>query len=125
MTDHPTTPNADPRTRDGTGPSPRRSRRRDRGGRGGALADADDARRADALADALDRLADHGFTDGGGMAHHAPMGAEALSALGYHEQVASWVDTYNRRHDPMGAPGADHPLTPGDDTALAAALGDP
>ena len=123
MNDHPTTPNAAP----AHAPKPDRAP----GGRAvdtavaGAHADADDARRADALADALDRLAHHGFTDGGGMAHHAPMGAEALSALGYHDQVASWVDVYNQRHDPMGAPGADHPLTPGDDTEVAAALGDP
>ena len=125
MNHHPTTPNATPAR--ATGPD------RVPGGRAvdtavagaKAVADAEDARRADALADALDRLAHHGFTDGGGMAHHAPMGAEALSALGYHDQVASWVDTYNQRHDAMGAPGADHPLTPGDDAASAAALGDP
>ena len=113
MNHHPTTPNAAPAR--GTGPD------RVPGGRAvdtavagaNAVADADDARRADALADALDRLAHHGFTDGGGMAHHAPMGAEALSALGYHDQVASWVDTYNQRHDPHGRTRCRPPAHPG------------
>ncbi len=127
MNDHPTTPNAAPAHAPGPDRAPggRAVDTAVAGAHAVADADADDARRADALADALDRLAHHGFTDGGGMAHHAPMGAEALSALGYHDQVASWVDVYNQRHDPMGAPGADHPLTPGDDTEVAAALGDP
>ena len=38
--------------------------------------------RTDTLNDALERLADYAFVDGGGFACHGPMGAEALSALG-------------------------------------------
>lgn len=81
--------------------------------------------RADALADALDRLAHHGFTDGVGLAHHAPMGAEALSALGHDDQVAPWVDAYNERFAPHDPPPASDPLDPADAVALRAALGDP
>jgi hypothetical protein len=51
----------------------------------------------DAMDDALDRLTGVGFDQVGGFPSHAPMGAEALAALGCYEQVAGWVE-WNKGH---------------------------
>jgi hypothetical protein len=60
--------------------------------------------RADALNDALERLADYRYLDGPGFACHGPMAAEALSSLGYDQEVAGWVERYKASHPPIPAP---------------------
>ena len=88
--------------------------------------------------EALDRLSAYRFTDGPGMAVHAPMGAEALTSLGMAEAVPAWVDAYAARHVPIEAPPRHAPLADADgpvdgpatepvaaDAAWRAALGDP
>jgi hypothetical protein len=82
--------------------------------------------RADVLDDALDRLGGYGFVDGPGMAVHGPMGAEALACLGHDDDVASWVEAYKVRHDPIPAPPAGERLDLDRDAASwRPALGDP
>lgn len=81
--------------------------------------------RADALAEALDRLSGYAYTDGIGMATHGPMGAEAMSALGRDDLVVDWVESYKTRHDPIAAPPPVQRLDRDDTAALMAALGDP
>jgi hypothetical protein len=60
---------------------------------------------ADAMGEAYERLQGLGYERGDGMelANHGPMGAEALSTLGFGDAVPSWVEDYKRRvthHDP-------------------------
>jgi len=60
---------------------------------------------ADAMSEAYQRLEGLGYERGDGMdlANHGPMGAEALSTLGFGDQVTSWVEDYKRsvaHHDP-------------------------
>src|SRR5687768_4770525 len=80
---------------------------------------------ADALDDALDRLAAYDFTDGPGMAVHAPMGAEALATLGYGGEVAGWVEAYKARHEPIAAPAPTGRIDPADPGSWRPALGEP
>jgi hypothetical protein len=77
----------------------------------------------DAMNDALDRLTGVGFDQVGGFPSHAAMGAEALAALGCHDQVAGWVEwnkgyrTYNDEPVPAGV------IVAGDEDDWRAALG--
>jgi hypothetical protein len=80
--------------------------------------------RADAIDDALDRLSGYDYTDGIGLATHGPMGAEALSTLGHDDLVASWVEAYKARHEPIAAPPPATRLDPGDERSWRAALGE-
>jgi hypothetical protein len=80
--------------------------------------------RADTLNDALDRLAGYAYVDGMGFACHGPMGAEALSALGYEVAVGDWVETYKAAHAPIEAPPVVEPIDPGDEASWRPALGD-
>jgi hypothetical protein len=80
--------------------------------------------RIDALNDALDRLAGHHFVDGPGFACHGPMGAEALSALRFDDQVATWVDAYVATHPPIDPPAPTEPIDPDDDRSWRTALGE-
>lgn len=80
--------------------------------------------RADVLNDALERLAAYDYVDGAGFACHGPMGAEALSALGYDDAVGDWVDGYTTRHDPIAAPPVAEPIDPRDEASWRPALGD-
>jgi hypothetical protein len=52
---------------------------------------------AEALDEALERLASRGPAYQGGLANHAPMVAEVLVTLGRPDAVAPWVDTYAPR----------------------------
>lgn len=88
-------------------------------------AEAEDRRRADALDDALDRLADYRFLDGPGLAVHAPMAAEALTNLGLADEVPRWVDAYVAAQAPLPAPPTKEPIDPRDPTSWRPALGDP
>jgi hypothetical protein len=80
--------------------------------------------RTDALDDALDRLAGYDYQDGMGFACHGPMGAEALSSLGYDDLIGSWVEAYKTKHPPIAAPPAVQRIDPGDEPSWRAALGD-
>lgn len=80
--------------------------------------------RTDTLNDALERLADYAFVDGGGFACHGPMGAEALSALGYDDAVPGWVEAYKATHPAIDAPPASRPIDPADEASWRSALGD-
>jgi hypothetical protein len=52
---------------------------------------------ADALDEALERLASRGPAYSGGLANHAPMVAEALVMLDRGDAISSWIDTYAPR----------------------------
>jgi hypothetical protein len=80
--------------------------------------------RTDALHDALDRLAPYDYLDGAGFACHAPMGAEALSALGHDDVVAAWVEAYTARYAPIASPPPTEPIDPQDEHSWRPALGD-
>jgi hypothetical protein len=82
--------------------------------------------RTDALHEAFDRLADHGYAyvDGPGFACHGPMGAEALSALGHDDLVPEWIEAYTARHAPIAAPSTTEPIDPDDERSWRPALGD-
>lgn len=80
--------------------------------------------RTDALTDALERLTGYEYLDGVGFACHGPMGAEALSALGYDDLIANWVETYKAKHPPIEAPPVGARLNATDETSWRPALGD-
>jgi hypothetical protein len=80
--------------------------------------------RTDALHDALERLGRYDYLDGVGFACHGPMGAEALSRLGYDDLVGSWVEAYKAKHPPIEAPPATQRIDPGDQASWRSALGD-
>jgi hypothetical protein len=80
--------------------------------------------RTDALDDALDRLAGYDYQDGVGFACHGPMGAEALSSLGYDDLIPSWIESYKSKHPPIPSPQATQRIDPNDETSWRAALGD-
>jgi hypothetical protein len=80
--------------------------------------------RTDALSDALERLADYRYLDEPGLASHAPMAAEALSSLGYDDEVGPWVEAYKARHAPMGAPPPRSRIDARDADSWQGALGD-
>jgi hypothetical protein len=80
--------------------------------------------RADAVHDALERLTEYGYVDGAGFACHGPMGAEALSSLGYDDLVGDWVEVYKARHRPIEAPPATGRIDSADRRSWQSALGD-
>jgi len=80
--------------------------------------------RADALYDALERLASYGYLDAPGFACHGPMGAETLSTLGHDDLVAAWVEDYKRRHRPLEVPPPRTRLDSRDEQSWRPALGD-
>jgi hypothetical protein len=80
---------------------------------------------ADAMGEAYERLQGLGYERGDGMelANHGPMGAEALSTLGFGDAVPSWVEDYKRRvthHDP---PESRFGIDPSDESSWREALG--
>lgn len=80
--------------------------------------------RTDALNDALERLAPYEYLDlPGPFACHGPMGAEVLSTLGHDDLVASWVEAYKSRHQPLEAFPPIERLDPGDEASWRPALG--
>lgn len=81
--------------------------------------------RHDALADALSRFGAYRYVDGVGFAFHGPMGAEALSALGYDDLVPGWADEYTTRYQPIDAPPPVARLDPDDEASWRPSLGDP
>jgi len=60
---------------------------------------------ADALDEALLRMAPFGPAFSGGLANHGPMVAEALVALGRSDAIAAWIDGYTRRLEPWPRSG--------------------
>src|SRR5206468_10181060 len=63
----------------------------------GSEASTRQARRAEAMEDALALLAENGPEYAGHLANHGPMAAEALVALDRPEAVVPWVESYRRR----------------------------
>ena len=80
--------------------------------------------RIDAMHDALERLSAYGYLDAPGMASHAPMAAEALSSLGFDDEVGAWVEGYKARHAPMPAPPSNGRIDGGDPESWQGELGD-
>jgi hypothetical protein len=80
--------------------------------------------RSDALNDALGRLEGYGYLDTPGFACHGPMGAETLSTLGHDDLVASWVEAYKARHQPLEVPSPTERIDPYDKSSWQPALGD-
>lgn len=82
-----------------------------------------------AVNEALERLGHAGFFLGTGnqlrgFALHAPMGAEALAALGHGDRVPDWVEWY-AGHRGLGAPpDLFAPIDPADSGSWRAAFGD-
>jgi hypothetical protein len=81
--------------------------------------------RTDALHDAHERLAAYRYSDGQGFAVHAPMGAETLSTIGHDDVVASWVEDYKARNQPLDAPPASARIDADDESSWRNALGVP
>jgi len=80
----------------------------------------------DAMGDALDRLAGLGFErggDGGDLANHGPMAAEALACMGFTDEVALWVERYKRNSSHYDPPTSHNPIDPLDESSWRAALG--
>jgi Questin oxidase-like len=79
---------------------------------------------ANAMGEAYERLEGLGYERGEmDFANHGPMAAEALSALGFGDRVASWVEDYKRgvaHHDP---PEPRFRLDPSDEHSWREALG--
>jgi hypothetical protein len=80
--------------------------------------------RSDALNDALEHLEGFAYLDEPGIASHGSMGAETLSTLGHNDLIASWVEQYRKRHQPLPAPPQHNPVAPADELAVRSALGD-
>lgn len=78
----------------------------------------------DAVNEALERLDDLGYERGDhDFANHGPMGAEAVAALGYGDEVAGWVQRYRNamaHHEP---PEPRFPLDATDESSWRPALG--
>nr|WP_318546619.1 questin oxidase family protein [Mycobacterium lepraemurium] len=76
------------------------------------------------MGDAYERLRGLGYERGEmEFANHGPMAAEALSALGFGDHVAAWVEDYKRgvaHHDP---PEPRFRLDPSDEHSWREALG--
>lgn len=81
--------------------------------------------RSNALNEALERLSEYRYLDGAGFACHGPMAAEALSTLGYDQQVPAWVERYKGANVPIGAPPAKARINLADPASWRPALGDP
>ena len=80
--------------------------------------------RQDALNDALERLEGYEYLDlPGPFACHGPMGAEALSTLGYDDLVADWVEAYKSRHEPLDPFPTLESIDPRDEASWRGALG--
>lgn len=82
-----------------------------------------------AVNEALDRLDHAGFFFGHGnqlrgFAIHAPMGAEALAALGHGDEVAGWVDWYASFRGLGAPPDPVAPIDPADESSWRGALGE-
>jgi hypothetical protein len=89
-----------------------------------ATLDVKQARRQDALNDALERLEGYEYLDlPGPFACHGPMGAETLSTLGYDDLVADWVEAYKSRHEPLDPFPTLGRIDPRDDANWRSALG--
>jgi len=84
----------------------------------------DERRYADALNDALERLAGHGPQWGPGFAFHAPMAAEAIAALGYYDEIPGWIERNRTKRQYSDQPAELHPIDPADPGEQKAALGD-
>ncbi|WP_326598923.1 hypothetical protein [Streptomyces sp. NBC_01803] len=84
----------------------------------------DQGRYADAVNDALERLAGDGPVWGPGLAAHAPMAAEALASLGFYDEVPRWVERYRTDRRYAVLPESREPLVAGDRAGQDAALGD-
>jgi hypothetical protein len=78
----------------------------------------------DAVNEALERLDDLGYERGDfDFANHGPMGAEAVAALGYGDEVVGWVEGYRNsmaHHEP---PAPRFPLDAADESSWRPALG--
>ena len=82
-------------------------------------------KRADAINDALERLAGYGYLDmPGPFACHGPMGAETLSTLGHDDLVGAWIEGYKSRHEPLDTPPRIDRIDPTDEGSWRPALGD-
>jgi hypothetical protein len=89
-----------------------------------ATLEAKRARRQDALNDALERLEGYEYLDlPGPFACHGPMGAEALSTLGYDDLVGDWVEAYKSRHEPLDPFPTMERIDPKDEASWRGALG--
>jgi hypothetical protein len=80
---------------------------------------------ADAMGDAYDRLTGLGYERGDGMdlANHGPMGAEALAAMGFGDEVAAWVEDYKRAVSHHAPPEPRFALDAADEQSWREALG--
>jgi hypothetical protein len=81
-------------------------------------------RYTDCVDDALDRLWEAGFEFGPDFAVHAPMVAETLATLGYHDNVPSWIEVNKRRRRYYPPPAAGEEIPEDPESARRAALGD-
>ena len=89
-----------------------------------ATLEAKQARRQDALNDALERLEGYEYLDlPGPFACHGPMGAETLSTLGYDDLVGDWVEAYKSRHEPLDPFPTLERIDPRDEANWRRALG--
>jgi hypothetical protein len=79
---------------------------------------------AHAMGDAYERLDGLGYERGDmDFANHGPMAAEALSTLGFGDQVASWVEDYKRSNDHHEPPLPRFRLDASDEQSWRQALG--
>ncbi|GBE66063.1 hypothetical protein MFM001_25250 [Mycobacterium sp. MFM001] len=79
---------------------------------------------SDAMAEAYRRLDGLGYERGeNDFANHGPMAAEALCALGFGDEVASWVEDYKRRMDHHDPPEPRFRIDPADEQSWREALG--
>jgi Questin oxidase-like len=81
---------------------------------------------ADALGDALERLADLGYErggDGGDLANHGPMAAEALACMGLNGEVALWAERYKRNSQHYAPPQPRSAIDPLEESSWRSALG--
>jgi hypothetical protein len=79
--------------------------------------------RQDAINDPLERLYDVGFTMQPGFSEHGPMVAEAISTLGYDDEVAGWVESYKAKRCHIPPPPLQEPIDGADERSWQSALG--
>jgi hypothetical protein len=82
------------------------------------------ATRQDTINDALERLHDLGFTMEHAFSEHGPMVAEAISTLGFDDDVAGWVESYKAAHHHNPPPPPKQPIDGSDEAEWRNALGD-
>ncbi|HEV7420590.1 MAG TPA: hypothetical protein VGO30_12160 [Mycobacterium sp.] len=78
------------------------------------------------MGEALERLDDLGYErrgEGGDLANHGPMGAEALACMGFTDEVAGWVERYKRASSHYGPPQPREAIEPRDESSWRSALG--